>query len=157
MATLTKDTGTEDTGEAQSAHGVERLLTKVRQRSFPDRSGRSLGLAWAAWRDETGYKVYVLGSGGDLLKRTLLRSRRRRRVQWHRAGSEEGILGVLWKLYWRTYDPERPLEELQSYIRKETNRRCRHEQYQQRHDAWLKRQTVRTERRPGGGTMNWIE
>jgi hypothetical protein len=137
--------------------GLDLLLSQIYRRSFPDFSGRDLGLVWAAYRDENGFKVYVLGGDGDLLTRTLLRSRRRRRVQWHRAGSEHEILDVLWKLYWRTHDPERPLEDLQEWVRKETNRRCRHEQYQQRHDAWMERQTVQTEERRGGGTMNWIE
>jgi len=138
-----------------SLSGVELLLTKVRRRSFPDRSGQTLGLTWAAYRDDSGLKVYVM-KNGDLLRRPDLRLGRHRRYRYHRAEDEQGLEALLWRLYWRERDPERPLEELQSYVRKETNRRCRKEQYQQRHDAWMERQTVQSERRPGGGTMNWI-
>jgi hypothetical protein len=137
--------------------GIDLLLSQIYRRSFPDLSGRDLGLTWAAYRDENGFKVYVLGESGDLLTRTLLRSRRRRRVQWHRASSEDEILDVLWKLYGRTHDPETPLEDLQEWVRKETNRKCRREQYQQRHEAWLGSQSVHSERHPSGGTMNWIQ
>jgi len=137
--------------------GLDLLLSQIYRRSFPDLSGRDLGLVWAAYRDEQGYKVYVLGKDGDLLTRLSLRRDQTRRYKWHRAETEDEILNTLWKLYARQRDPETPLEDLQEWVRKETNRRCRHEQYQQRHDAWMERQTVQTEERRGGGTMNWIE
>jgi hypothetical protein len=136
--------------------GLDLLLSQIYRRSFPDLSGCDLGLVWAAYRDEQGYKVYALGTDGDLLTRLSLRRDQTRRYKWHRAGCEDEILNVLWKLFWRTHDPDRPLEDLQSYVRKKTNRKCRHEQYQQRHDAWMEGRSVHTERRDGG-TMNWIE
>jgi hypothetical protein len=137
--------------------GLDLLLSQIYRRSFPDLSGRDLGLVWAAYRDDHGFKVYVQNSNGDLLTRLSLRRDRTKRYKWHRAETEDEILDTLWKLYARQRDPETPLEDLQEWVRKETNRKCRKEQYQQRHEAWLGSQSVHTERHPSGGTMNWIE
>jgi hypothetical protein len=137
--------------------GLDLLLSQIYRRSFPDLSGRDLGLVWAAYRDENGFKVYVQNSDGDLLTRLSPRRNRTKRYKWHRAETEDEILDTLWKLYARQRDPETPLEDLQEWVRKETNRKCRREQYQQRHNAWLEGQGVRTEARRDGGTMNWIE
>jgi hypothetical protein len=64
-----------------SLSGVELLLTKVRRRSFADRSGQTLGLTWAAYRDDSGLKVYVMKKG-DLLRRPDLRLGRHRRYRY---------------------------------------------------------------------------
>jgi hypothetical protein len=90
-----------------SLSGVELLLTKVRRRSFADRSGQTLGLTWAAYRDDSGLKVYVMKKG-DLLRRPDLRLGRHRRYRYHRAEDEQGLEALLWRLYWRERDPERP-------------------------------------------------
>jgi len=142
--------------------GLDRLLSKIARTEGPDRSGRTLGITWAAYRDPSGlgqggYKVYALSPGGELMRRLSLRTDRVKRHDWHRADDRGAILGVLWKLYARQRDPQTPLEDLQKQIRRQTAEKRQRLRYEKRHAAALQGQRVRSETRPDGSIMNWIE
>lgn len=124
---------------------VAAVISKSWQSDEPVKAGHFGPLAYAAFQRADGtYSLYVL-AGEELVKRghKLRRS--------HRLHSLDELEQTLWFCYFSTFQHERPLEALQSALRRQMSAKARALHNRRRMESL----DVRTEH-TGGRSLSWI-